>query len=94
MTVLKRIGPASAFKVGFLAYALLGLVGGLFCSMISLTGVAFAAHSHMPWMGRIGVFAVVVCPIVYGIFGGILSLVSAVVYNLAASWVGGLEVNI
>ena len=38
--------------------------------------------------------AVIVCPIVYGIIGGIAAVIGALIYNLASSWVGGVEVEI
>jgi hypothetical protein len=94
MAVLKRIAPASAFKVGLVSYAVLGLIAGVFCSLITLTGVSFAPHAHMPFAPAIGLFAVIVCPIVYGAIGGILTAISALLYNLAASWVGGVEVEL
>ena len=94
MAALKRIGPGSAFKVGLISYAILGLIPGLFCSLIALTGASFAPHAHMPFMGAIGLFAIIVCPIVWGILGGIGAVISAFIYNLAAGWVGGVEVEI
>lgn len=93
MTVLKRIAPASAFKVGVIAYGFIGLLLGALCSVIAIAGVQFAPHAYMPF-GRIGMFAVIVCPIIYGLIGGIGALVAAAIYNLASSWVGGLEVDI
>lgn len=92
MTVLKRIAPASAFKVGVIAYGFIGLLLGALCSVIAMAGVHFAPHT--PFIGRIGMFAVIVCPIVYGLIGGIGALIAAAIYNLASSWVGGLEVDI
>jgi hypothetical protein len=94
MAVLKRIAPASAFKVGLVSYAVLGLIAGVFCGSIALAGVSFAPHAHLPFAPAIGLFAVIVCPIVYGIIGGILTVISALLYNLAAKWVGGVEVEI
>jgi hypothetical protein len=94
MTVLKRISPASAFKVGLVAYGIVGFILGVFCSLIAVAGVRFAPHARMPFMGRVGVFAVIVCPIVYGIMGGIAATIGAAIYNLVAGWVGGLEVDI
>jgi len=38
--------------------------------------------------------AVIVCPIVYGIIGGIAAVIGALIYNLASSWVGEVEVEI
>ena len=94
MGVLKRIGPASAFKVGLVSYALLGLVAGAFCSLIALSGTSFAPHAHLPFARAVGLLAVLVCPLIYGIIGGIAAVIGALIYNLAAGWVGGVEVEI
>jgi len=94
MAIVRRIGPASAFKVGLVSYALLGLIAGVFCSLIALAGVSFAPHAHLPFGGAIGLFAVILCPIVYGIIGGIAAVIGALIYNLTSGWVGGLEVDI
>jgi hypothetical protein len=95
MAVVRRIGPASAFKVGLVVYAILGLIGGVLCALVALAGVPFARHAHMPLMGSmVGLFAVALCPIFYGIIGGMVTLISALLYNLASNWTGGLEVEI
>ena len=95
MTVLKRISPASAFKVGLVAYGIVGLILGVFCSLIAATGAHFfATHARMPIVSRVGIFAVILCPIFYGIIGGIAAVIAAGIYNLSAGWVGGLEVDI
>jgi hypothetical protein len=94
MAVLKRIAPASAFKIGLVSYAFVGLIAGVFCSLIALAGVSFAPHAHLPFGPAIGLFAVIVCPIVYGIIGGIAAVIGALIYNLASSWVGGIEVEL
>ena len=94
MVVLKHIGPASAFKIGLVSYGLLGLVAGVLCSLMALTGASFCPHAHMPFAHAVGLIAVIVCPIVWGIVGGIAAVVSALIYNLASGWVGGIEVEI
>jgi hypothetical protein len=95
MAVVKRVAPGSAFKVGLVMYAIVGLILGVFCSLIALVGAPFARSLHMPFAGAfVGVFAIIICPIVYGIIGGIVAVISALIYNLAAGWVGGLEVDI
>jgi hypothetical protein len=93
MAVLKHVAPASAFKVGVVAYGLVGLVLGTVCTVVSLAGFSLAAHGHMPFAGRVGMFAIILCPIVYGLIGGVSSAIGAVFYNLASNWVGGLEVE-
>jgi hypothetical protein len=95
MTILKRISPASAFKVGFICYAFLGLVLGALCTLVALGAFPLAHAAHSMFLGKfVGVFAVLVCPIVYGLFGGVSALIGAFIYNLASGWVGGLEVEI
>ena len=94
MAILKRIAPASAFKVGLVTYGILGLVLGSLCTAIAFAGVQFAPHAHLPVAGRVGIFAVILCPLIYGLIGGIGAVIGAAIYNLASDWVGGLEVDI
>jgi hypothetical protein len=41
-----------------------------------------------------GFGAIIFLPLFYGLVGGVFAAISAAVYNLAAGWVGGLEVDI
>lgn len=100
MATVKRIGPGSAFKVGLVVYAFLGLIIGCFMALFSMVagslgslagGGAFGARAFGFGMG---LGAIIIFPILYGIIGGIAGAIGAVVYNLAAGWVGGLEVDI
>jgi hypothetical protein len=85
MSIVKNIRPGSAFKMGLVIYGILGLIIGVFASLASMIGMAFPGA---PSRGMFfGAFAVVFLPIVYGVFGGIVTAISALVYNFAA---GGL----
>ncbi len=92
MAVVQRIGLASAFKVGLVVYALLGLIAGVFCSAVAFAGIHLPGHSHLGAWG--GLLPLILCPLLYGIAGGIALLISAFLYNLASGWVGGLQVEI
>ena len=99
MATLKRIGPGSALKLGAITYGFVGLVIGIIMACFSLVAGSIAGMDGsgmgMRALGYgIGVWAIIVAPIIYGIIGGIGAGIGAVVYNLAASWVGGLEVDI
>src|SRR5947209_20215237 len=48
MAVVKRVGPASAFKLGLLVYAVLGLMAGVFFSLIALPGLRLAVMHTYP----------------------------------------------
>ena len=76
-------------------YALMGLMLGAFISLFSFIGSAFSPKEIPGGMGILfGVGAIVALPIFYGILGFIMSLIGAVLYNLIASWVGGVELDI
>jgi len=94
MTVLKRVAPASAFKVGLVVYGFLGLILGALCTLIAIAGIQLAPHARMPFLGRVGVLAIILCPIIYGIIGAFAATIGAAIYNLASGLIGGLEVEI
>jgi hypothetical protein len=92
MATIQRIGPTSAFKVGFVVYGCLGFLAGILCSAIAFAGVPFATHEHLPRI--VTLFAVVLCPIVSGLIGAVGTLISALLCNLASGLVGGLEADV
>jgi len=96
MATLKRVGPGSAFKVGLIVYGLIGLIFGAFITLFSLIGAGIAGRSAVGAFGGVflGTFSIIVFPICYGIFGGIFAAIAAAIYNLAAGWVGGLQIDL
>jgi len=99
MATLKRIEPASAMKIGAIIYAFLGLFIGIVMACFSLVAGSLTRIGGNPiGMGAFGVGvgfgSIIVAPIVYAIIGAIGAGIAAVVYNLAAGWMGGLEVDI
>ena len=99
MATVKRVGPGSAFKIGLITYAILGLVLGICMALVSTivgslgAGAASAPGAKFFGLGM-GIGSVIFFPVVYGLIGGIFAAIGAVIYNLAAGWVGGLEVDI
>jgi hypothetical protein len=100
MATVKRIGPGSAFKIGLVTYAILGLVLGIFMAFLSMVAGSLGSMSQSAAPGAklfgfgMGLGAIIFFPILYGLIGGIFGAIGAVVYNLVAGWVGGLEVDI
>jgi hypothetical protein len=93
--VIKHVGVMSVGKLYGVMCAALGLLAGVLFAAIGSLGAGIASasgSSALPFAG-IGVAAVIVIPLVYGIFGFIGGLISAVLYNLFAGIVGGIEVT-
>jgi hypothetical protein len=100
MATVRRIAPGSAFKVGLVVYAFLGLIVGICMALFSMVAGSLGslAGGGVPGARALGFgfgfSAIIIFPILYGIVGGIGGVIAAAVYNLAAGWVGGLEVDI
>ncbi len=93
--IVKRIGPMSLAKLSGVLYGIVGLVGGAVVSLIALAG-GFASDSAAgTGIGAVvGIAAVVVLPLGYGLLGFLSSLLGAWCYNVLADLVGGVEVDL
>ena len=94
MRTLKRIQPMSAFKMGGVLYALMGLLVGAIFSLISVLAKSLAPAELGPFGFLFGALAIVLFPICYGIFGAIFCAIGALLYNLVAKMVGGIAVEV
>jgi hypothetical protein len=95
--VVRRIGPASAAKLGGVLYGLMGLLFGLLFAAVSLVaGSAIAGETEgNPLMGALfGVGAIVIMPLMYGAMGLLGGLIGAALYNLCAGMIGGLDLEV
>lgn len=91
--IVRRVSVLSVGKVLACLYALLGLiVGGLF-SFLSLAGAAAGGGQGAAAI-VFGVGAAIIMPILYGLAGFIGGVITAALYNLAASLVGGIEIEL
>lgn len=93
--IIRRIGPLSFARISGFLYAIIGLVlGGIF-SLVAMVGGFASDTAEAAGVGAvIGVAAVVVFPILYGLMGFVATLIAAWLYNVAAGVVGGVEVDI
>ncbi len=96
--VLIRVGVWSVAKVLGALYAGMGLLIGGIVALISLAGAGIAGRtdtSESAMLGAMfGVGAVVLLPIMYGVFGIIFGALSAWFYNVFAGIVGGIELDL
>jgi hypothetical protein len=97
---IRRVDPISAAKVGGVLYAALGLVIGACVSLVVMGIGGVAAMSDegsnaAPFVGMLfGAGSIVILPIFYGVIGAIGMLLTALLYNLAAKVVGGIEIEV
>ena len=98
--VIKHVGPLSVGKICFALYALIGLLTGLFFASFGFL-LANAAASNpdnnylYAILGRfMGLSAIVLFPVVYGVIGFVGGVIFAAFYNAAARIMGGIDVEI
>ena len=92
--VVKSVGVLSLAKVSAVLYALAGLLGGAFFSLIAMAGALSETSEFGPLAGLFGVAAVVLFPIFYGVAGFVGSLILGVTYNFIAGTIGGIEIDV
>lgn len=96
--ILKRVGVLSAAKISGVMYAAIGLlIGGAMAALFSIIPTAApTGESNMPaWLGMMfGVGSLVFMPIFYGVLGFVMGGVGALIYNLFAGMVGGIELDL
>jgi hypothetical protein len=92
MRQVRRFDPQSVMKILAIIYGLLGGVEGVVISLAALLGLAARSGSNR--FALFGVFAIVLVPILFAVIGAISGGLGAVIYNVAAKWVGGIHVEV
>lgn len=95
MATLKSVGPGSAMKIGGFLYAVLGLfMGTIFSAVAAMGAFAGGGREFGPFAALFGVGAIILFPIMYGVIGAIAAAIGALLYNLCAKVMGGLEIEV
>ena len=95
-TKLTRMAPLSVAKIYGIIMAVFGLVIGAFVSIAALFGglASMAAETGGGFFGLFfGVMAILFFPLFYGAIGFISGAIAAWLYNIAAGWIGGIEME-
>jgi hypothetical protein len=97
MRVVKRFEPISVMRIAAICYGVLGLFEGLIFS-IFFAAIPFAGKSQEapprflgPLFGALSIF---VLPFLFAAIGAIAGSLGAVIYNVSAKYVGGIEVEV
>lgn len=98
MMMIRSIGILSSGKVMGALYAIMGLIVGALFSLVSLVGfaasVASSGDTGAIFSMLFGLGAIILMPLFYGIMGFIGGIIMALIYNVVASMVGGIEIEL
>ncbi|HEY4517720.1 MAG TPA: DUF3566 domain-containing protein, partial [Candidatus Paceibacterota bacterium] len=86
----KRVGVVSVGKISAVTGAIMGLVFAVLFSVFAVSAVGQSAGGIFGF----GLLSIVLLPIFYAVLGLIFGMIYALVYNLAAKWVGGIEMEL
>ena len=94
--IIRSVNVVSIGKLFGALYAILGLFIGAILTLITIAGAAIAAKNGNDGFAAIflGAGAVIIFPVFYGTIGFIGGLILGLIYNVAASVVGGIELDI
>jgi hypothetical protein len=92
--VLKRVGVLSVGKIMGAIYAVIGLLAGGLLALFGILGASLGgSQGALPGAG-LGLAAIVLCPLIYGVLGFIGGLIAGALYNVFAGVVGGIELDL
>ncbi len=95
--VLRSVGVLSVGKIMGVMYAIMGLFLGFIMALVGMAGVVIPNQGNGPnpfaAMAGLGLAAIIVVPIMYGILGVLVGIISAAIYNVLAGMVGGIELH-
>lgn len=94
MQTVRSVGVLSFAKIFGLIHACFGLV---FAPLFLLAGIAASIGNDKSAAilgGTFGIVMALLMPVLYGAMGFIMGAVGALVYNLIAGWIGGIELRL
>jgi hypothetical protein len=98
MRKIKKFEPLSVMRIAAICYAAIGLLeGAMFSLIFSIIPLAAAQNGqNLPrFFGFFfGAFSIIVLPIFFAVIGAIGGGLGAVIYNVSARYVGGIEVEV
>jgi hypothetical protein len=91
---IRRIGVFKAALVAGIAYAAMGLLFVPFALLVFLAAPPMGDEFGNAGEWLIGPAMMLLAPIMYGIIGFISAAIATAVYNLIATMMGGLEIEL
>ncbi len=91
MQEIKKFDVFSVSKVFAIIFAIIGLIAGLFFAVFSIAAGAIVDFGGFG--ASFGVLGIIIFPIIYGVMGFVMGAIGALIYNLVAAWIGGVEIE-
>ncbi len=91
--VVRRIGVISMARIMAIIYSMIGLIVGTVFSLIAVTGEALGSPiggSSRLIETMMGIGAIILFPILYGLIGFVAGVLTGAIYNLASRIIGGI----
>ena len=97
--VIRRVSPLSCAKVGGILYAMMGLLLGAVVSIAFMAiGTGMGLNDQAEGSALMSMFfgagAFIAMPIFYGLIGAVGGALTGLLYNMASSIVGGVEIEV
>jgi hypothetical protein len=93
MQRIHRVGVMQMAKTSGALYVLLGLIVGV--PILYFMSASAKTQPGIPGLGSsVGLWTIVLIPVIYGIFGFISGLLLAALYNLVAGLTGGIAIEL
>lgn len=89
---IRRISTSSAFLVGMALYGLIGFLVGI--GLVVVAGLEVPAGTEPSFVEELGIWAIVVVPMAFGLGAGFLTAMAAALYNTVTAVVGGIRVEL
>ncbi len=92
MSKIKKFGVFSVGKIYAIFMAIVGFIAGILYAIFGPE--LFSQPGTTDFASDFGAAAIIVLPLVYAILGFIIGVLAALLYNLIAKFVGGIEIEI
>src|SRR5688572_15217547 len=93
MRRIKRIAPLQLGKMAAVLYGIMGLLFLPFFLIMSAVSSQLPAEQPVGLMA-LGIGFAVAAPFLYAAMGFVFGALGAVLYNVVAKWIGGIEVEV
>ena len=93
MHIIKSVGVLSCAKVFAIIHFAIGLIFVPFFLLMAMVGAFAGPKAGGAFSAAVAIVIAVFMPFFYGFLGFVLGAVGAWIYNVASSWLGGIQLE-